>query len=59
MTEVLHPRTITFNQEGDVPANNGADDKSTQFGRDKSLRDSSVDVFRTCADPGNNRSIVL
>ena len=45
MTEVISPPPmVTLNQEGAIPLNG-----SPQFGRSK---DSSVDVFRTCADPG-------
>ena len=49
MTEVISPPPmVTLNQEGAIPLNG-----SPQFGRSKGvLNDSSVDVFRTCADPG-------
>ena len=63
MTEVIQPLTVTFTQEEgggeedgiSVNSNGTADNNNlTEYGRDKkSLGDSSVDVFRTCADPGN------
>ncbi|CAI8057658.1 hypothetical protein GBAR_LOCUS31416 [Geodia barretti] len=57
MTEVIRPPTVTINQEGEIPMRESPDG-SPQFGRDKAvLRNSSVDVFRTCADPGRKCSL--
>ena len=49
MTEVAP--AVTSNQEGDPPLK-GTNDETAQFGVEKAHRNSSVDVFRTCADPG-------
>ena len=42
---------VTSNQKGDAPLN-GTNDETPEFGVEKMHRNSSVDVFRTCADPG-------
>jgi hypothetical protein len=54
MTEVAP--AVTSNQEGDPPLK-GTNDETAQFGVEKAHRNSSVDVFRTCADPGRKASL--
>ena len=45
------PDVTAGDNKGGAPAID--DNKDTcQFGKDKSNRDSTIDVFRTCADPG-------
>ena len=47
---------VTSNQKGDAPLN-GTNDEAPEFGVEKMHRNSSVDVFRTCADPGQTYAV--